>query len=83
MRVGRKRQLAAAIGAPDAWPLERHPAAAKRHLARIVAVTHRAALRIVSALRTHDLNDFFLHQLGQHAEADTDAEREQTFSRRS
>jgi hypothetical protein len=37
------------------------------------------ALRDVLALRADDLDDFLLEQLGQHAEADADAQGEQPF----
>jgi len=46
-----------------------------------MAVAHRHPAGIVPALRPDDLVDLFLHQLGQHAQADTDAEREQPLPR--
>jgi hypothetical protein len=35
-------------------------------------VTHGNPIRVVLALRAHDLDDFLLHQLGEHTEPDTD-----------
>ncbi|MDX6681558.1 MAG: hypothetical protein QOG94_1597, partial [Solirubrobacteraceae bacterium] len=46
-----------------------------------MAVTHRAAITVVTALRPDDLIDLVFHQLGQHTQADTDAQREQSFLR--
>jgi hypothetical protein len=46
-----------------------------------MAVTNRGAVGVVPALRTHDLVDLLLHQLGQHTEPDPHAEREQALSR--
>jgi hypothetical protein len=80
--VGAKRHLALAVGAAYPWPLDLDAAAAERHLARLVPVPHRSALRIVLALRADHLVDLLLHQLGEHAEPDPDAQREQPLLRR-
>jgi hypothetical protein len=40
-------------------------------------MAHRDATRVVPALRADHLVDLLFHQLGEHAETDTDAEREQ------
>ena len=42
---------------------------------------HRGPLGVVLALRTDDVVDLLLHQLGQHAEPDADAQREQSLLR--
>jgi len=81
--VGPKRQLAVAIGAAGARPLDRHPAPAERHLARLVAVAHRDPIGILPAPRAYDLDDFLFHQLGQHAEPDADRQRQQSLPRSS
>lgn len=46
-------------------------------------MTHRAALRVVLALRADDFDDLFLKQLGEHTEPDADAQGEQPFLRRA
>ena len=46
-----------------------------------MAMTHSRALRIVSALRAHDLGHLLLHQLAQHTEPDPDAQRQQPLLR--
>jgi hypothetical protein len=38
-------------------------------------------LRIVLAFRADNLDDFLLHQLGQHAQPDTDAQRQKPLPR--
>jgi hypothetical protein len=80
--VGRQLHLRAAVGTPHPRPLDRDPAATERHLARLVAVTHRCPLRNVLALRAHNLDDLFLEQLGQHPEPNADAQGEQPLLRR-
>ena len=82
MLVGRKRHLALPVGGAHPRPLDRDAPAAERHLARLVAVTHRDPIGVVLALRADDLDDLLLHQLGQHAEPDADAQREQPLLRR-
>ena len=81
MRVRLQWQLAATVDAADARSFDLHASAAQRHLARLVPVTYRAPLPVMAALRAHDLDDLFFHQLGQHSQADTDAEREQPLLR--
>ena len=81
--IGRKRHLALAVGAAHPRALDRNPPSAERDLAVLVAVADRGALGVVLALRADDLIDLGLHQLAQHAEPDTDAQREQTLLRRS
>ena len=46
-----------------------------------MAVAHRGALRVVLALRADHLDDLLFHQLGEHAEPDADAQREQPLLR--
>jgi hypothetical protein len=77
MRVGPKRHLGLAVRGPCPRALNRDPAAAERHLPSVVAMTNRGPVGVVLALRAHDLVDLLLHQLGQHPEPDTHAEREQ------
>ena len=48
-----------------------------------MAVRYCAALRVVLAFRADDVDDLFLEQLGQHAQADADAQRQQPFLRRA
>jgi hypothetical protein len=83
VRIRDKRHLAASIGATHARPLDRHPTAAERHLARLVPVTDGGALRVVLALHADDLDDFLFHELGQHTQPDADAQRQQPFSCRA
>src|SRR5581483_6048527 len=71
--------LRAAVGAARPWPLDRDAATAECHLAALMAVPYSSALPVVLPFRPDDLVDFFLHQLGEHAEPDTDAQREQPF----
>ena len=79
--VGAQPHLRAAVGAAHARPLHRDAAAAERHLARLVTVTHRDPINVVLAARPDDLDDFLFDQLGQHAQPDTDAERQQPLLR--
>ena len=76
MRVALKRQLARPVGAPDPRTLDRHTPAAERDLASLAAVAHRDPLSVVPPLRSDDLVDLLFHQLGEHTEADSDAQRE-------
>ena len=46
-----------------------------------MAVPHRGPLRVPLPLRADDLVDLLLHQLAQHTEPDTDAQREQPLLR--
>lgn len=48
-----------------------------------MAVTHRARLDVVTALRADHLVDLLGHQFGQHPEPDTDAQRQQPLLRRA
>jgi len=73
--------LRAAVGAAHSGPLDRDAPAAQRHLARLVPVTHGRALRVVLALRAHDLDHLLFQQFGQHAQPDADAQREQPLLR--
>ena len=79
--VGGELHLLGAVGASDPGALDGDPAPAERDRAFIVAVAHGASLGIVTALRADHLIDLGLHQLGQHAEADPDAERQQSLLR--
>ena len=56
-----KPDLALAVGRPRPRTLDRDPPPAERDLAVIVAMTDRGALRVVLALRPHDLVDLGLH----------------------
>jgi hypothetical protein len=79
--IGPKRHLGLAVGAARPWTLDHNAAAAERHLPSLVSVPDGAALRIVLALRAHDLVELLLHQLGHDAEPDTHAQREQPLLR--
>ncbi len=46
-------------------------------------VTHRRPLQVVFALRADHLDDLFLHQLGEHAKPDADAQGEQPLPRQT
>ena len=81
VRVRLERQLAATVGASDPWPLDGDASAAERHLPRRMAMADGSAAGIVLALRPDDLIDFLFHQLGEHAQPDTDAQREQALLR--
>src|SRR3954465_1032486 len=83
VRIGVQLDLALAVGGPGARPADRHPAAPEHDLAALVAVADRGAVGIVSALRADDLVDLGFHDLVQHAQADTDAQRQQPFLRRA
>jgi hypothetical protein len=74
--VRRQPHLRAAIGAPDTRSLDPYAPAAGRHLARLAAVPHGPALRVVLAPRADHLVELLREQLGQHAQADPDRERE-------
>jgi hypothetical protein len=80
--VGTKRHLALAVRAPHPWSLDLDAPATERHLARLVPVTHGRPLRVVLALRADDIVDLLLHQLGEHAEANAHAQRQQSLLRR-
>jgi hypothetical protein len=80
--VGLESHLLAAVGRPHPGPLHRDPASAERHLASLVAVAHRGALGVVLPLRADDLVDLLGHQLAQHAEPDTHAQRTAPPARR-
>jgi site-specific DNA recombinase len=80
--VGRDRQLALVAGGAHPRAAHRNPAAAERHRPVLVAVPLGDPIRVVLALRAHDLVDLELHQLVHDTEADTDAEREQALPRR-
>jgi hypothetical protein len=83
VRVRLQPHLLAPVGAADARTLERDPSAAERHLARFVPMPDSGALRVVLALGTDDLDDFLFHQLGEHAQPDTDTQGEQSLPRRA
>jgi hypothetical protein len=46
-----------------------------------VAVAHGDPLRIVLALRAHNLDHFLLHQLSKHAQSDAHRQGQQSLSR--
>ena len=77
------RQLALVIGRAHPRPAHRDAAAAQRQRPVLVAVTLRRPVRVVLALRAHNLLDLELHQLVHDAEPNTDAQREQPFPRRT
>ncbi len=77
------RQLALVIGRTHPRPTHAHAAASQRQRPVLVAVTLRRPVRVVLALRAHNLLDLELHQLVHDAEPNTDAQREQPFPRRT
>jgi hypothetical protein len=77
VRVGRQRDLTAAVGGPHPRTLDGHPTGAERHAPGLMAVSDRDAVGVVTALRTDDVIDLRGHQLAQHPESDADAERQQ------
>jgi hypothetical protein len=81
VRVRVQLDLVLSASGAGTRPADRDAAAAERDLAAIAAVTHRGPLRIVLALRAHDLIELRLHQLMQHAQPDPDAQREQPLLR--
>ena len=81
MLVGAQLHLALAVGGPHPRPLNLDTTTAKRHLASLVAMTHRRPLGVVLALQTDDIVDLLGHQLLEHAEPDADAERKQSVLR--
>ena len=81
VRIGGQRHLALAVSGPDARAPNRDAPAAERDLAGLVAVAHRAAVRVALALRADDIVDLLFQQLGQHAEPGRDAQRQQPLLR--
>ncbi len=81
MLVRTQLHLGLAVRGPNPWPLYLDATAAERHLAILVTMPHGGPLLVVLALRAHDVVDLLLHQLGQHTEPDTDAQREQSLPR--
>ena len=76
MLIRRQLHLAAPVRGPDPRALHTNPPATERDRPVLVAVTDRRAVGIVMALRANDIVDLRLHQLVQHPEPDTDAQRE-------
>ena len=83
VRVCAHLDLTAAVRRAHPRALHRHAPAAERHAAVLMAVTDRDTLGVVAALRTDDVLDLLGHQLRQHPEPDTDAQRQQPFLRRA
>jgi hypothetical protein len=81
VRIGGQLDLALAVGGPGARPADRDPSTTERHLAILVAMAHRRAIRDVLALRAHYLVDLGLKQLVQHPESNADAQRQQALLR--
>jgi hypothetical protein len=79
--VGLQRQLVLAVDGPSPRPADLDPPATERDRPILVAVANRDSVRVVPALRAHDVVDLRFHQLGQYAEPDADAQREQTLLR--
>jgi hypothetical protein len=66
MRVARQRNLPVAVGAPNPGPFHTDTATAEGDFTDLMPMTDRRSVWIVSALRPHDLSDFFLHQFSEH-----------------
>jgi hypothetical protein len=81
--VGAKRQLVSAVGASDSRPPDCDAPSAERHLARLVPVANGGTLGVVLTPGADDLVDLFREQLGEDAQPDPDAEREQSLLRRA
>ena len=81
MLVCLQLDLGLAIRGPHPRPLHVDTTSTERHLATLMAMTHRRPLGVVLAPRAHHIVDLLLHQLGQHAELDTDAQRKQPLLR--
>ena len=81
VRVGDQPDLSAAVCGPHTRPLDTHAPPAERDLASLVAMANRGAVGVALALRAHDVVDLLFHQLGEHAEPDADAQRQQAFLR--
>jgi len=82
VRIDPKRDLLAAVDAARPRPAHPNAPGAERDLAVLMTVTHRSPVGVVPALRAHDIADLFFHQLTQHAEPDSDAQRQQPVLRR-
>jgi hypothetical protein len=81
VRIRRQPDFPLAVSGPRARALHTDTAPAQRDLAVLVAVAHRAAVGVALAPRPDDLIDLGFHHLGQHAEPDADAQRQQPVLR--
>jgi len=81
VRIGRQRHLGRPVDRAHPRPRDPNAPATERDLAGLVAVTNRDAAGVALALRANNITNFFLHQLGQHAEPDADAQRQQPVLR--
>jgi hypothetical protein len=81
MLIRPKRHLSLAVSGPHPRSANVHATTTERHLAVLVTVPHRGPVGIVLALQTDDVVDLLFHQLAQHAQPDTDAQREQSLLR--
>ena len=81
MLVRRELDLGLAVGGPHPGAADLDAPAFERDLTVLVTVPDRGPLRVVLALRAHDVVDLLFHQLAQHAEPDADAQREQSLLR--
>jgi hypothetical protein len=81
--VGREPHLRGTVGRSHPRSLDRDAPAAERHLADLMAVTHRDPISDVPAFRADDVDNLLFQQLGQHARPDTDAQRKQPLLRRA
>ena len=81
MRVGLKRQLRLAVGAPGPRPADRHSAPTERDRPVHVPVAARGPLGVMAALLAVYLVELLLHERVQHAQSDTNAQRQQPLLR--
>jgi hypothetical protein len=79
--VGPQRHLPLTVLGSHPRPLDLDAAAAERHRPVIGPVPVGSAIRVVLALRPAHVLDLLSHQLLQHAEPDTDAQRKQSLLR--
>jgi hypothetical protein len=75
------RQLVLLVGRAHARPRDLHAPSAERHRAVLVTVANGDAVRLVLALRAHDVVDLELHQFVHDGKPDTHAQREQALPR--
>jgi hypothetical protein len=79
--IAPNRHLLAAVPGTHPRPLDPNATAAERDLPVIAAVPVHHPVRIMAAPRAAHVLDLLSHQLLQHAQPDTDAQREQSLLR--
>ena len=69
------------VGRAHPRATDRHTPAAACHRSVLVTVTLGCPIRVMLALRAHDLVDFAFHHLMHDRQAETDAQRRQALPR--